>query len=153
MMFFVALVLGVVFGLGLLISGMTNPANILAFLDFFGHWNPSLGLVMVGAITVAAPGFALARRRDKSLLASSVPRFSNHRIDRRLVIGSAIFGVGWGIAGLCPGPGVVLLGTGSVDALVFVLFVLAGAALEVLWLSTARVTAIPFVRPGSGPAE
>jgi len=143
----------VVFGLGLLISGMTNPANILAFLDFFGHWNPSLGLVMVGAITVAAHGFALARRRDKSLLASSVPRFSNHRIDRRLVIGSAIFGVGWGIAGLCPGPGVVLLGTGSVDALVFVLFVLAGAALEVLWLSTARVTAIPFVRPGSGPAE
>jgi uncharacterized membrane protein YedE/YeeE len=129
----VALLLGVVFGLGLLVSGMASPTKVLAFLDFRGKWDPSLGLVMVGAIAIAAPGFALAGRRDKNLLGGSVTRFCKTQIDWRLVIGSAIFGVGWGIAGLCPGPSVVLVGSGSVGAIGFVFLVLAGIALQAHW--------------------
>lgn len=126
----VALVLGITFGLGLLVSGMASPAKVLAFLDILGAWDPSLGLVMVGAIAVAAPGFALAGRRDKNLLGGSMTRFSKTRIDWTLVIGSAIFGVGWGIAGLCPGPSIVLVGSGSLGALVFIFFLLAGIAIQ-----------------------
>lgn len=102
-----ALLSGVIFGLGLIIAGMANPAKVLAFLDITGQWDPSLALVMVGAIAVAAPAFMWARRRERSLLGEPLQIPAARRVDRRLLVGSALFGIGWGIAGICPpGPGV-----------------------------------------------
>lgn len=124
-----ALLAGLIFGLGLLISGMANPAKVLGFLDISGQWDPSLAVVMAGAITVSAVGFAVARRRTRSLLGAEMKLPSSRRIDRRLVIGSAAFGAGWGIAGFCPGPALMALGMGSGKALVFVLAMLAGMAI------------------------
>lgn len=99
-----ALLSGVIFGLGLIVAGMANPAKVLAFLDVTGQWDPSLALVMVGAIAVAAPAFLWARRRERSLLGEPLQIPATGRADRRLLAGSALFGVGWGIAGICPGP-------------------------------------------------
>lgn len=102
-----ALLSGVIFGLGLIIAGMANPAKVLAFLDITGQWDPSLALVMVGAIAVAAPAFMWARRRERSLLGEPLQIPAARRVDRRLLVGSALFGIGWGIAGICPArPGV-----------------------------------------------
>lgn len=119
---------GLVFGLGLLVSGMANPAKVLGFLDLGGAWDPSLALVMAGAIAVGSVGFALARRRTRSLLGAGMNLPTARQIDRRLVLGSTAFGVGWGIAGFCPGPGLVALGMGSHAAVIFVLAMLAGMA-------------------------
>lgn len=105
-----ALLSGVIFGLGLIIAGMANPAKVLAFLDITGQWDPSLALVMVGAIAVAAPAFMWARRRERSLLGEPLQIPAARRVDRRLLVGSALFGIGWGIAGICPGPAWVLAG-------------------------------------------
>lgn len=99
-----ALLSGVIFGLGLIIAGMANPAKVLAFLDITGQWDPSLALVMVGAIAVAAPAFMWARRRERSLLGEPLQIPAARRVDRRLLVGSALFGIGWGIAGICPRP-------------------------------------------------
>lgn len=98
-----ALLSGVIFGLGLIVAGMANPAKVLAFLDVTGQWDPSLALVMVGAIAVAAPAFLWARRRERSLLGEPLQIPAAGRVERRLLAGSALFGVGWGIAGICPG--------------------------------------------------
>ncbi|WP_233861570.1 YeeE/YedE family protein [Paraburkholderia adhaesiva] len=117
---------GLVFGLGLLISGMASPAKVLGFLDIAGQWDPSLALVMVGAIAVGLVAFTLARRRSVSLLGFDMKLPTNRHIDRRLVIGSLLFGVGWGVAGLCPGPALVALGTGQPEFVVFVAAMLAG---------------------------
>lgn len=124
-----ALLAGLVFGLGLVVSGMSNPAKVLAFLDLAGAWDPSLALVMVGAIAVGAVGFAFAGRRGQSALGLPMRLASNRSIDRRLVVGAAIFGVGWGLVGLCPGPAVVALASGSWQAFLFVGAMLAGMAL------------------------
>lgn len=133
MLAFTALLGGLVFGLGLLLSGMANPAKVLAFLDLAGPWDPSLALVMVGAIAVGLLAFALARGRQVSLLGVSMRLPSARQIDRRLVVGSTLFGVGWGLAGFCPGPALVALGMGNGKALVFTLAMLAGMGLfEVL---------------------
>lgn len=133
MLAFTALLGGLVFGLGLLLSGMANPAKVLAFLDLAGPWDPSLALVMVGAIAVGLLAFALARGRQVSLLGVSMRLPSAGQIDRRLVVGSTLFGVGWGLAGFCPGPALVALGMGNGKALVFTLAMLAGMVLfEVL---------------------
>ncbi|HEX7385880.1 MAG TPA: DUF6691 family protein [Castellaniella sp.] len=121
-----AFVAGLVFGIGLWISGMVLPTKVLGFLDLAGAWDPSLGLVMVGAILAGVVAFAIARRRTRSLLGFQMNLPTKHDIDRRLVAGSLIFGVGWGIAGLCPGPALVDLGTGELKAFVFVLALLAG---------------------------
>src|ERR1700712_775507 len=99
-----ALVTGIVFGLGLLISGMGNPAKVLAFLDLAGNWDPSLLFVMGGAVPVAALAFRTARGRAKTILGNPMHLPQARRIDRRLVGGSLAFGVGWGLAGFCPGP-------------------------------------------------
>ncbi len=99
-----ALLSGVIFGLGLIVAGMANPAKVLAFLDVTGQWDPSLALVMVGAIAVAAPAFLWARRRERSLLGEPLQIPAAGRVDRRLLAGSALFGVGWGIAGICLAP-------------------------------------------------
>ncbi len=121
-----ALLAGLVFGLGLIASGMTNPAKVIGFLDLAGRWDPSLALVMGGAIAAGLPAFAVARRRRTSLLGRPMPAAPSRTIDLRLVGGSALFGIGWGIGGFCPGPGVVAIGMGQAKALVFVAAMLAG---------------------------
>jgi uncharacterized membrane protein YedE/YeeE len=133
-------VAGLVFGIGLVLSGMVNPAKVLGFLDLAGVWDPSLALVMAGAVAVGLVGFALARRRTSSLLGASMSLPSNDRIDRRLVLGSAAFGVGWGIAGFCPGPAIAALGMGQPKAIVFVAAMLAGMGLYEL-IERRRATA------------
>lgn len=125
---FASLLAGLVFGLGLLISGMANPDKVLGFLDLAGPWDPSLALVMVGAIMVGVVGVAVARRRTLSFLGVSISLPTNTRIDKRLVLGGLTFGVGWGLAGFCPGPGLVALGAGELKALVFVVAMVAGMA-------------------------
>jgi hypothetical protein len=123
-----AWVCGLVFGLGLLLSGMTDPARVLGFLDVAGHWDPTLGIVMAAALAIATPAFAIARRRRHALLGPSMALPTATRVDARLLAGAAIFGVGWGLAGLCPGPAIVLLLTGSLGAWVFALAMLGGMA-------------------------
>ncbi|BBG68921.1 MULTISPECIES: DUF6691 family protein [Serratia] len=124
-----ALLSGVIFGLGLIIAGMANPAKVLAFLDVTGMWDPSLALVMAGAIAVAAPAFLWARRRERSLLGELLQIPAAGRVDRRLLAGSALFGIGWGIAGICPGPAWVLAGVAIGRVWPFLLAMLAGMAL------------------------
>jgi uncharacterized protein len=119
-------VVGLVFGLGLLVSRMADPAKVLGFLDVAGDWDPSLALVMLGAIAVGVVGFALARRRPKALLGGPMRLPVARQIDRRLVVGSALFGMGWGLAGFCPGPALTAVGMGEPKALLFVLAMLAG---------------------------
>ncbi len=126
MLIFSSLLAGLVFGLGLIVSGMANPAKVLGFLDLTGRWDPSLAFVMAGAIAVAMVAFALARQRTSSILGAEMRLPSKRSIDRRLVGGSLLFGVGWGIAGFCPGPALVSLGMGQIKGLVFVAAMLAG---------------------------
>jgi hypothetical protein len=121
---------GVLFGLGLLASGMTNPAKVQGFLDVFGHWDPSLALVMGGAVAVTSAGYALLRQRKESLSGDSMSWPAPAAVDRRLVLGGVLFGAGWGIAGFCPGPALVTLGTGLPDAWIFCAAMLAGMALH-----------------------
>mgnify|MGYP000063305250 CR=1 FL=1 len=117
---------GLVFGLGLIVSGMANPVKVLGFLDLAGDWDPSLAFVMGGAIAVGTIAFFVARKRVVSLLGAPMRLPASRDIDRRLVGGNLLFGIGWGIAGFCPGPGLVALGMGEVKALVFVAAMLAG---------------------------
>ncbi|MBD8628500.1 YeeE/YedE family protein [Oxalobacteraceae sp. CFBP 8753] len=121
-----ALITGLVFGIGLIVSGMTNPAKVLGFLDLAGRWDPSLALVMAGAILVALPAFRVAARRRQSLLGEPMHLPTATRIDRRLVLGSLAFGSGWGLAGFCPGPALASLATGAVQPLIFCAAMLAG---------------------------
>jgi uncharacterized membrane protein YedE/YeeE len=124
-----ALLSGIIFGLGLIVAGMANPAKVLAFLDVTGVWDPSLALVMAGAIAVAAPAFLWARGRERSLLGETLQIPAVGRLDRRLLVGSALFGIGWGIAGICPGPAWVLAGAEISRVWPFLLAMLAGMAL------------------------
>ncbi len=117
---------GLVFGLGLLVSGMANPAKVLGFLDLAGAWDPSLALVMAGAVAVGAGAFAFMKERTRTLLGAPVLLPSPRRIDRRLILGSLVFGVGWGLAGICPGPALVLAGAGSAKGLSFLAAMIAG---------------------------
>ncbi len=135
-----SLLAGLVFGLGLIVSGMANPAKVLGFLDLAGAWDPSLGLVMGGTIAVGVVAFFVARKRVVSLLGSPMRLPTSRDIDRRLVGGSLLFGIGWGIAGFCPGPGLVALGMGEVKALVFVAAMLAGMAIWELFETRARTS-------------
>lgn len=129
MQIIVALISGLIFGLGLLLSGLANPAKVLAFLDLAGRWDPSLALVMAGAIGVSVLPFLFAQRRNTSLLGLPMHLPTTRVIDRRLVLGSLLFGIGWGLAGICPGPALVLLGMGSRQAAVFVAAMLVGMAI------------------------
>ena len=130
---------GLVFGIGLLVCGLANPAKVLAFLDLAGAWDPSLLVVMGVGVGVAAVAFAVAQRRNATLLGQALDLPTARDIDRRLVLGSLAFGVGWGLAGLCPGPALVLLGTGRAQGAVFVLAMLAGmAAFELVERSRAQ---------------
>jgi len=126
---FIGACLGVLFGLGLTLSGMTLPAKVLAFLDFTGAWDPSLAFVMGGAIAVYAPLYRFIVRETKPWYVQKFVVFVGQQLDPPLLIGAAVFGVGWGIAGFCPGPALVSAGTGSTSALVFTVSMLAGMAL------------------------
>lgn len=129
MLVFTSLLAGLVFGLGLIVSGMANPAKVLGFLDLAGPWDPSLALVMGGAVAVGFVAFLFAKTRTRSLLGAEMKLPSARHIDRRLVIGSTLFGAGWGVAGFCPGPGLVALGMGETKALIFIAAMLAGMLL------------------------
>jgi uncharacterized membrane protein YedE/YeeE len=113
---------GLLFGLGLLISGMTDPSKVLGFLDLFGQWDPSLALVMGGAIGVGVFAFALAKNRTVSFLGDAMRMPTSSQIDRRLIVGALMFGSGWGLAGFCPGPALVSLAAGQPKAAAFVVF-------------------------------
>ena len=129
MTIFASLLAGLIFGLGLIISGMANPDKVLGFLDLAGSWDPSLAFVMAGAIAVGLIAFTVARQRTVSLLGAEMKLPTARTLDRRLLVGSALFGIGWGIAGFCPGPALVALGGGQVKALIFVAAMLAGMGL------------------------
>lgn len=116
---------GLIFGIGLLLSGMTNPKKVTGFLDVSGNWDPSLAFVMIGAISIGIIGFQWIRKYQKSLFQEPI-QFKNSKPSVKVVIGSLVFGVGWGITGICPGPGIVNLGAGSGDALIFILGLVIG---------------------------
>jgi uncharacterized membrane protein YedE/YeeE len=119
-------IVGLLFGCGLLLSGMTDPGKVLGFLDLAGSWDPSLALVMGGAIAVGFFAFALAKRRTTSFFGGALHLPTSKDIDKRLVIGGLLFGAGWGLAGFCPGPGIVSMAAGQPKALMFVLAMLLG---------------------------
>lgn len=121
--------IGVLFGFGLIISGMSNPQKVLNFLDITGNWDPSLIFVMGGAVIVGLGGFYLASKRTEAFFGGVLHIPSRRDISKPLIIGSLIFGAGWGIAGFCPGPAIVAVGAGHLKALVFVLAMLAGMSL------------------------
>lgn len=117
---------GLLFGLGLLLSGMTDPGKVLGFLDLAGAWDPSLALVMGGAIAVGIFAFGSAKKRTTSFLGGALHLPTARDIDKRLIIGGLLFGAGWGLAGFCPGPGIVTMATGEPKAAVFVVAMIAG---------------------------
>ena len=117
---------GLLFGLGLILSGMTNPAKVLGFLDLFGNWDPSLAFVMGGAIAVGIFAFGLAKKRTTNFFGGALHLPKSTDINKRLVIGSLLFGAGWGLAGFCPGPVLVSMAAGHEKALVFVAAMLIG---------------------------
>jgi uncharacterized membrane protein YedE/YeeE len=124
-----ALLTGLLFGIALIVSGMTDPSKVLGFLDLAGAWNPSLAMVMGGALLVGLPGFALAARRTRPLFGDAMRLPSSTRVDRRLVVGSVTFGIGWGLAGYCPGPVLASLAVGGVKPLIFFIAMLVGMGL------------------------
>ena len=136
MQFILVFAVGLLFGIGLIVSGMTDPGKVLGFLDLAGNWDPSLMFVMGGATLVAAIGFGLARRRGQALSGAPIRLPTATAIDRRLVIGSLVFGAGWGLAGFCPGPALASLGSGRSEPLLFGLAMIAGMAVFELaeWL-------------------
>ena len=133
---------GLIFGLGLIVSGMVDPAKVLNFLDLAGHWDPSLAFVMGGALVVTAIGYRLVLRRPRPLLADSFRLPASRRIDARVIVGPAIFGIGWGLAGRCPCPAIASLGIGSPGSLAFVPAMLVGMA-------AARRVLAGRARPGA----
>lgn len=124
--YLIALISGALFGAGLALSGMMDPARVRGFLDLFGAWDPTLAFVMVGALFVMAIGWAVQRRMARPIVAREFHLPRTWHIDARLVIGSALFGAGWGIAGLCPGPAIASLGNDIVPAAIFVAAMLTG---------------------------
>ncbi|GJJ03808.1 membrane protein [Duganella rhizosphaerae] len=139
-----ALFAGLLFSVGLMVSGMANPAKVQSFLDLAGHWDPSLALVMAGAIAIGSLAFLIAQRRQRSLLGLPVQLPASADVTLRLVLGSAAFGVGWGLAGFCPGPALVALGAGYSKAIGFVAAMVAGMALfEIIERVKLRATQRP----------
>lgn len=117
---------GLIFGVGLILAGMANPAKVLAFLDLAGAWDPSLALVMGGAIAIGLIAFTVAKKRQLSYLGLAIQLPTNRIIDKRLIMGGLAFGIGWGLVGICPAPAFVLLGLGSMKAFIFVIAMVIG---------------------------
>ncbi|NRR29132.1 YeeE/YedE family protein [Oxalobacteraceae bacterium] len=134
-----ALASGLLFGIGLIVSGMTDPSKVIGFLDLAGRWDPSLAFVMGGAIAVGLVAFAFAARRDKSLLGDTIRLPTATHIDRRLVFGGLAFGAGWGLAGYCPGPALASLAGGGAKPLVFSAAMLAGMVIFALLERVSRL--------------
>src|SRR6266446_9279300 len=128
-----SLVCGLVFGAGLLISGMVQPTKVLGFLDIFGAWDPSLAVVMAAALAVSVPGFRLANGRSRPLLADQSFWPSKSQVDRPLIMGAALFGMGWGLVGLCPGPALESLATLSPGVIIFVAAMAGGMLVHSIW--------------------
>lgn len=128
----IAVLSGLLFGAGLVVSGMADPAKVLAFLTLDAHWNPALAVVMASGLVVTIPGFAWLRRRQRPLLAPTFAQPSGTAVDWRLLTGAVLFGLGWGLSGYCPGPALVSAGLGQSVAFLFVPAMLAGA-----WLSAS----------------
>lgn len=126
---FSSLFIGTLFGIGLTVSQMINPAKVIGFLDFFGNWDPTLAVVMIGALAVSAPGYYLARKRGAPIAAPRLEIPTRNDVDAKLVGGAALFGIGWGLAGFCPGPALSALATGLWPVAVFVAAMVAG-----MWL-------------------
>jgi uncharacterized membrane protein YedE/YeeE len=145
-------VAGLIFGLGLILSGMTDPSRILAFLDVFGHFNPAMVLVMGGAIAVTLPTFTYVRLRGRNLAGQAVILPDRKTITPRLLVGSAVFGLGWGLSGVCPGPAILIAANGLISGIwapvLFLLSVLAGMGLYALWSRRA-----PASLPGTPQAS
>jgi uncharacterized protein len=139
----IALLCGLLFGVGLAVSGMMDPAKVVGFLDFAGDWDPTLLFVMGGALLVSGPGFLLALRRRRPVLESSFDLPTKTRVDGRLLSGAAVFGLGWGLSGFCPGPAVAALSTGLPPVLAFLAAMAAGM---LLFAATAPDAGAP--RPG-----
>lgn len=116
----IGLLVGLLFGFGLLISGMTDPVKVQGFLDVFGAWDISLALVMGGGLMIAIVGVQLAKRQGNSWIGTLIEMPTKTKINKKLLIGAMLFGIGWGLVGICPGPGIVLLGTGQWQAYIFV---------------------------------
>jgi len=137
----ISFAVGLVFGIGLIVAGMTDPAKVTGFLDLAGNWDPSLAFVMGSAILVGSIAFALARKRERALLGGAMRLPTATAIDRRLVLGSLAFGAGWGLAGYCPGPALASLASGGAKPLIFTLAMLAGMFLFELFerLPAARL--------------
>jgi uncharacterized membrane protein YedE/YeeE len=133
------LMCGLVFGTGLLISGMVQPGKVLGFLDIFGAWDPSLAVVMASALAVAVPGFMLARIRPRPVLAGQYFWPIKSGIDAPLVVGAGLFGVGWGLVGLCPGPALESLATLSPGVVVFVIAMAGGMLVHDIWQTSRPV--------------
>ena len=140
---FILFVVGLVFGMGLYISGMTQPSKVQGFLDIFGHWDPSLAFVMAGAVAVGLVAFSIAKRRSRTFLGDELRLPPISKIDAPLVVGSFIFGVGWGLSGICPGPGIFNVGFFDLPALVFVVSMAAGMVMERL------VMTVPAAKPAA----
>ena len=129
-----SLFIGALFGAGLAVSGMINPARVIGFLDLAGRWDPTLAFVMIGALAVTIPGFALVHRRGLAPVLGGTFRIPSARdIDGRLILGAAVFGIGWGLSGLCPGPAIAALGSGLWPVVAFGLSMLAGMVLFKIW--------------------
>ena len=142
-----ALAVGLLFGLGLLVSGMADPAKVRAFLDVTGRWDPSLALVMAGAVAVSAAGYRLALRRGRPVLARRFEVPTRRDLDLRIIAGAAIFGLGWGLVGLCPGPALTILTVAPAEALTFVAAMVAGM---LLFRLVPPVRPKPEAVPGTG---
>lgn len=138
---------GLIFGFGLILSGMTDPLRIQAFLDLAGAWNPAMALVMGGAIAVTLPTYTWVRRRGRNALGAAVSLPDRKTITPRLLIGSGLFGLGWGLSGVCPGPGILIAANGLLGGgwppVVFLLSVLAGMLIHKAWSRRAPAAAVP----------
>ena len=122
----ISLIAGIIFGIGLVVSEMVNPAKVLAFLDLFGNWDPSLAFVMIGALVVSSPLFHLIKNKKKPLLAEKFNYSNNKEINNKLIIGSALFGAGWGLGGLCPGPAISSVALLNINSIIFVFAMFIG---------------------------
>ncbi|ETT01092.1 MULTISPECIES: DUF6691 family protein [Providencia] len=134
----IALVSGILFGLGLLLAGMGNPAKILAFLDITGNWDPSLLVTMAVAMVISGIAFQLVKKRKTSVLNCPLQIPTSKVIDKKLVIGSVLFGLGWGLGGICPGPAILLTGMGLTQGILFALAMIAGMAIFQLFQRTEK---------------
>jgi uncharacterized protein len=140
---FILFVAGLVFGLGLYISGMNQPSKVQGFLDISGHWDPSLAFVMAGAVAVGLVAFSVVKRRSRTFLGDELHLPPIGKINAPLVAGGFIFGVGWGLSGICPGPGIFNVGFFDLPALVFVVSMAAGMVVERLVMTIATVRPAP----------